>query len=79
MLLLACFFYHLDVPQVRVFTYLIGRDMTFAENVKWIACNNKGEFYSMIVCICLHTLLNDVCFRLHRIVSCCLRFTESVI
>lgn len=29
-------------PQVRVFTYLIGREMTFAENVKWIACNNKG-------------------------------------
>lgn len=28
--------------QVRVFTYLIGREMTFAENVKWIACNNKG-------------------------------------
>lgn len=29
--------------QVRVFTYLIGREMTFAENVKWIACNNKGK------------------------------------
>ncbi len=28
--------------QVRVFTYLIGRDMTFSDNVKWIACNNKG-------------------------------------
>uniref|UniRef100_W5K368 Calcium voltage-gated channel auxiliary subunit alpha2delta 4 n=1 Tax=Astyanax mexicanus TaxID=7994 RepID=W5K368_ASTMX len=27
--------------KVRVFTYLIGRDMTFAESVKWIACNNK--------------------------------------
>uniref|UniRef100_A0A3P8S2H6 Calcium voltage-gated channel auxiliary subunit alpha2delta 4 n=1 Tax=Amphiprion percula TaxID=161767 RepID=A0A3P8S2H6_AMPPE len=27
--------------RVRVFTYLIGREMTFAENVKWIACNNK--------------------------------------
>lgn len=29
--------------QVRVFTYLIGREMTFADNVKWIACNNKGK------------------------------------
>uniref|UniRef100_A0A3B4TL82 Calcium voltage-gated channel auxiliary subunit alpha2delta 4 n=1 Tax=Seriola dumerili TaxID=41447 RepID=A0A3B4TL82_SERDU len=27
--------------RVRVFTYLIGREMTFADNVKWIACNNK--------------------------------------
>ncbi|TRY83446.1 hypothetical protein DNTS_016199, partial [Danionella cerebrum] len=32
---------------VRVFTYLIGRDMTFSENVKWIACNNKG-FYTHV-------------------------------
>ncbi|XP_076877755.1 voltage-dependent calcium channel subunit alpha-2/delta-4 isoform X2 [Brachyhypopomus gauderio] len=30
--------------KVRVFTYLIGRDTTFAENVKWIACNNKGYY-----------------------------------
>uniref|UniRef100_A0A8B9LJU2 Voltage-dependent calcium channel subunit alpha-2/delta-4-like n=1 Tax=Astyanax mexicanus TaxID=7994 RepID=A0A8B9LJU2_ASTMX len=30
--------------KVRVFTYLIGRDMTFAESVKWIACNNKGYY-----------------------------------
>ncbi|XP_077400494.1 voltage-dependent calcium channel subunit alpha-2/delta-4 isoform X4 [Vanacampus margaritifer] len=30
--------------RVRVFTYLIGRKMTFAENVKWIACNNKGYY-----------------------------------
>lgn len=29
--------------KVRVFTYLIGRELTFADNVKWIACNNKGE------------------------------------
>uniref|UniRef100_A0AAY4CP54 VWFA domain-containing protein n=1 Tax=Denticeps clupeoides TaxID=299321 RepID=A0AAY4CP54_9TELE len=30
--------------KVRVFTYLIGRDMTFSDNVKWIACNNKGYY-----------------------------------
>ncbi|PWA30399.1 hypothetical protein CCH79_00017644 [Gambusia affinis] len=33
--------------RVRVFTYLIGREMTFAQKTKWIACNNKG-FYTHI-------------------------------
>ncbi|XP_031438774.1 voltage-dependent calcium channel subunit alpha-2/delta-4 isoform X3 [Clupea harengus] len=30
--------------RVRVFSYLIGRELTFADNVKWIACNNKGYY-----------------------------------
>uniref|UniRef100_A0A671L2I5 Calcium channel, voltage-dependent, alpha 2/delta subunit 4a n=1 Tax=Sinocyclocheilus anshuiensis TaxID=1608454 RepID=A0A671L2I5_9TELE len=33
--------------KVRVFTYLIGRELTFAGNVKWIACNNK-DYYTHI-------------------------------
>lgn len=28
-----------------MFTYLIGREVTFAPNVKWIACNNKGAVW----------------------------------
>ncbi|XP_034367844.1 voltage-dependent calcium channel subunit alpha-2/delta-4 isoform X2 [Arvicanthis niloticus] len=33
--------------KVRVFTYLIGRELTFADRLKWIACNNKG-YYTQI-------------------------------
>ncbi|XP_004692596.1 PREDICTED: voltage-dependent calcium channel subunit alpha-2/delta-4 [Condylura cristata] len=33
--------------KVRVFTYLIGREVTFADRLKGIACNNKG-YYTQI-------------------------------
>uniref|UniRef100_A0A8C0QZI0 Calcium voltage-gated channel auxiliary subunit alpha2delta 4 n=1 Tax=Canis lupus dingo TaxID=286419 RepID=A0A8C0QZI0_CANLU len=33
--------------KIRVFTYLIGREVTFADRMKWIACNNKG-YYTQI-------------------------------
>jgi hypothetical protein len=31
--------------QVRVFSFMIGRDMTDPRAVKWMACANHGEFY----------------------------------
>uniref|UniRef100_A0A803JAZ7 Calcium channel, voltage-dependent, alpha 2/delta subunit 3 n=1 Tax=Xenopus tropicalis TaxID=8364 RepID=A0A803JAZ7_XENTR len=30
--------------KVRMFTYLIGREAAFADNMKWMACANKGFF-----------------------------------
>ncbi|XP_041446903.1 voltage-dependent calcium channel subunit alpha-2/delta-3 isoform X8 [Xenopus laevis] len=30
--------------RVRIFTYLIGREAAFADNLKWMACANKGFF-----------------------------------
>uniref|UniRef100_A0A8C5NA26 VWFA domain-containing protein n=1 Tax=Gouania willdenowi TaxID=441366 RepID=A0A8C5NA26_GOUWI len=30
--------------KVRIFPYLIGRESAFAENLKWMACANKGYF-----------------------------------
>ncbi|KAK2091303.1 hypothetical protein P7K49_030587 [Saguinus oedipus] len=34
---------HLSSFQVRIFTYLIGREAAFADNLKWMACANKGS------------------------------------
>ncbi|XP_075066840.1 voltage-dependent calcium channel subunit alpha-2/delta-4 isoform X9 [Mixophyes fleayi] len=39
--------YNWPDKKVRIFTYLIGREVTFADNVKWIACSNKG-YYTQI-------------------------------
>uniref|UniRef100_A0A8C9E350 VWFA domain-containing protein n=1 Tax=Phocoena sinus TaxID=42100 RepID=A0A8C9E350_PHOSS len=33
--------------KVRLFTYLIGKEVSFADRLKWIACNNKG-YYTQI-------------------------------
>ncbi|XP_078066286.1 voltage-dependent calcium channel subunit alpha-2/delta-3 [Mustelus asterias] len=30
--------------KVRIFAYLIGREAVFSENLKWMACANKGYF-----------------------------------
>ncbi|MEQ2298616.1 Voltage-dependent calcium channel subunit alpha-2/delta-3, partial [Ameca splendens] len=30
--------------KVRIFPYLIGRESAFADNLKWMACANKGYF-----------------------------------
>uniref|UniRef100_A0A3B3QW02 Calcium voltage-gated channel auxiliary subunit alpha2delta 3 n=1 Tax=Paramormyrops kingsleyae TaxID=1676925 RepID=A0A3B3QW02_9TELE len=30
--------------KVRIFPYLIGREASFADNLKWMACANKGYF-----------------------------------
>uniref|UniRef100_A0A3Q2NXV1 Calcium channel, voltage dependent, alpha2/delta subunit 3 n=1 Tax=Fundulus heteroclitus TaxID=8078 RepID=A0A3Q2NXV1_FUNHE len=38
--LLSCLFF----AQVRIFPYLIGRESAFADNLKWMACANKGYF-----------------------------------
>lgn len=32
--------------QVRIFPYLIGRESAFADNLKWMACANKGLRHS---------------------------------
>lgn len=56
--------------QVRIFPYLIGRESAFAENLKWMACANKGgasntcmDHWNMLffiispalcVCVCGH-------------------------
>ncbi|XP_073732347.1 voltage-dependent calcium channel subunit alpha-2/delta-3 isoform X4 [Misgurnus anguillicaudatus] len=36
--------YNLPDRKVRIFPYLIGRESAFAENLKWMACANKGYF-----------------------------------
>lgn len=33
---------YVSFAQVRIFPYLIGRESAFADNLKWMACANKG-------------------------------------
>ena len=49
---------HLSVcpMQVRIFPYLIGRESAFADNLKWMACANKGV--CVHVCVCAPTSLS---------------------
>lgn len=45
----VCFFnpsifdIYVSSAQVRIFPYLIGRESAFADNLKWMACANKGS------------------------------------
>uniref|UniRef100_A0AAR2LQX6 VWFA domain-containing protein n=1 Tax=Pygocentrus nattereri TaxID=42514 RepID=A0AAR2LQX6_PYGNA len=36
--------YNWPERKVRIFPYLIGRESAFADNLKWMACTNKGYF-----------------------------------
>ncbi|XP_039652527.1 voltage-dependent calcium channel subunit alpha-2/delta-3 isoform X3 [Perca fluviatilis] len=36
--------YNWPERKVRIFPYLIGRESAFADNLKWMACANKGYF-----------------------------------
>lgn len=54
-MILHNFYICILIAQVRVFTYLIGREVTFAKNVKWIACNNKGAVCEQLTHYAHHT------------------------
>uniref|UniRef100_S4RL35 Calcium voltage-gated channel auxiliary subunit alpha2delta 4 n=1 Tax=Petromyzon marinus TaxID=7757 RepID=S4RL35_PETMA len=41
--------YNSPDKKVRIFTYLIGRELAFANPIKWMACANKAHFTRIIV------------------------------
>lgn len=43
---LSIFQVDVSSAQVRIFPYLIGRESAFADNLKWMACANKGLRHS---------------------------------
>lgn len=39
---------YVSSAQVRIFPYLIGRESAFADNLKWMACANKGSGFPFL-------------------------------
>lgn len=53
---------HVSFAQVRIFPYLIGRESAFADNLKWMACANKGlglfdKHLTRQLCVRVHVFL----------------------